>query len=570
MARPQDALKKTLFQVRRETIRALGMRAAALPESVRDRIDLAGSLGDAVPSEDQLRAWAVATPLDYQAWCFHHSFVTRDDWLDQRRQALERPEDDRPLLSIVTPVHDTPTDFLRECVYSIRAQSYPYWELCLVDDASTDPETLAELEGVVAADPRIRLERLDTNQGICGATNAGIEMAVGDYVGFVDHDDRLSPDALHHVAAVVSNDPTVDLVYSDRDMLSPKNVRCNHTLKPGWAPETLLAGNYLFHFTVYRRTLAVALGGYRPAFEGSQDFDLALRASEQTANVAQIPRVLYHWRQHEGSMALLPEAKPEIFAAGVAALAEALERRGIDAVAEENPLAWRGSYRVRLARHDVRSEIVRVDDDTRYREQVAAAVDGSDADFLVVLGPGVEPEDDGCIDELLAWFALPHIAAVTGRVVSSGGWLRHAGLVRSPTGPPVSVYEGARRDTPGYLALTVTHRNVSLVHPHACAWRIDDLRRAGGLTDTLAGPIAMIDASIAVTPIARTVYAPLATFVTDATGFDPTTWSADEWDRLASRRRDELTDEPYYHWAFDRERTESVLYVGAPDRPVDW
>ena len=343
-----------------------------------------------------------------------------------------------------------------------------------------------------------------------------------------------------------------------------------NTLKPGWAPETLLAGNYLFHFTLYRRTLLIALGGYRAEYEGSQDFDLALRAAETTSNVAQIPRVLYHWRQHDGSMALLPDAKPEIFDAGVAALAEALVRRGIDGTAEENPLAWRGSYRVRLTHRAHDSEVVRVDDDTRYRERVQAAIERSGADYLVVLGPGVEPEDDHSIDELVAWFALPHIASVTGRIVSSGGWLRHGGLVRSVTGPPLATYEGHRRETPGYLAMAVTHRNVSLVHPHACAWRLDDLRRAGGLRDTYRSPVAMIDASIAASPIGRTVYTPLATFVTDGPGTDPATWPTEEWTQLASERGDALADEPYYHWAFDRERVEAVLYVGAPDRPVDW
>jgi O-antigen biosynthesis protein len=566
----KDVVGKALFQLRRETIRQLGSRAAELPEAVRERLELAGSLGGAVPSEDQLRSWAVATPLDFQAWCFHHSFVTRDEWLEQRRMALARPDDDRPLLSIVTPVHDTPASFLRECVYSVRAQSYPFWELCLVDDASVDPDTRAELERLAASDARIRLEHLDENRGICGATNVGIEMAVGDYVGFVDHDDRLAPDALHHVAGVVSADRSVDVVYSDRDMLSPKNVRCNHTLKPGWAPETLLAGNYLFHFTLYRRTLLMDLGGYRAEYEGSQDFDLALRASEKTSNVAQIPRVLYHWRQHEGSMALLPDAKPHIFETGVAALAAALERRGIDGVAEENPLGWRGNYRVRLAHRSHDSEIVRVDHDTNYRDQVQAAVDSSRAAYMVVLGPGVEPEDDSSIDELLAWFALPHVAAVTGRIVSSGGWLRHGGLVRSVNGPALAPYEGHRRETPGYLAMTVTHRNVSLVHPHACAWRLDDLRRAGGLADTYRSPVAMIDASIAVTPLGRTVYTPLATFVADDRGIDLATWPTEEWQRIVSERSDALADEPYYHWAFDRERVEAVLYVGAPDRPVDW
>jgi O-antigen biosynthesis protein len=334
--------------LRSELLRRTADAAAHAPSALRDRLNIPDRGDVAIaPSEDQLRRWSVAVGLDYQAWCMHHGFVTLAEWWRQRDRAATGATN--PLfISVLTPVHDTPVDFLREAVYSVMVQSNPYWELCIVDDASSAPDTLAELERLRGSDPRIRVERSDTNLGICDATNRALAIASAPYIAFLDHDDRLAPDALFHVAQAIAAEPGLDLVYSDRDLLDTDNYRTAPTFKPGWAPETLLGGNYMFHLMVYRRTLVERLGGYRPEFEGSQDLDLVLRTVETTPLVRHIPRVLYHWRQHEGSMALLPEQKPHIFAAGKAAVAAALERRGIEGRVEEIPDIWRGHYRIEL------------------------------------------------------------------------------------------------------------------------------------------------------------------------------------------------------------------------------
>lgn len=541
------------------------------PSALRDRLGVSDTdTVTAAPSEDQLRRWSVAVGLDYQAWCLHHGFITLAEWWRQRDR-IAGSASQPPTISILTPVHDTPVEFLREAVYSVLVQSNPNWELCIVDDASSTPETLTELDRLRRLDPRIRVERSDVNLGICDATNRALAMASGTYVAFLDHDDRLAPDALFHVGQALAAEPALDIVYSDRDLLDTDNYRTAPTFKPGWAPETLLGGNYLFHLMVYRRTLVERLGGYRRHFEGSQDLDLVLRAAETTPYVRHIPRVLYHWRQHEGSMALLPEDKPHIFAAGKAAVAAALERRGIEGRVEEIPDIWRGHYRIELPRPTASRAVVHIEDPARYRDVVAAALADTDADHLVVLGTDVAAADAHSIDELCAWLAMPGVVATCGRVVSSGGWLRHAGLVRRPDAEPMATWFGYDMTDPGYLASTVSIRNVSLVHPLVCAWRTDVLRSVGGVDGPYASPYAMIDAAVrADMERLRFVYDPLATFHCDGPAFDAASWDTEDRDRFLADRHDVLTLDGHFNLNFDRDQVDHRIALGAPLYGEDW
>lgn len=557
--------------LRSELLRRTADAALRAPSVLRQRLDVPDTGAVAVaPSEDQLRRWAVAVGLDYQAWCMHRGFVTLAEWWRQRDEVAAGPA--RPaVISILTPVHDTPVEFLREAVYSVMVQSDPHWELCIVDDASSAPDTLAELDRLRTLDPRIRIERSDTNLGICDATNRALAMANGSYVAFLDHDDRLAPDAIFHVTRAIAAEPGLDLVYSDRDLLDTDNYRTAPTFKPGWAPETLLGGNYMFHLMVYRRSLVERLGGYRREFEGSQDLDLVLRAVETSPYVRHIPRVLYHWRQHEGSMALLPEHKPHIFATGKAAVAAALERRGIDGTVEEIPDIWRGHYRVELPSAAASRTVVRVEDPDSYRDVVAAALADSTAEHFVVLGADVAETDPETIDELCAWLGMPGVVATCGRVISDGGWLRHAGLVRRPDAAPMAVWSGYDMADPGYLASTVSIRNVSLVHPLVCAWRTDVLRSVGGVDGPYGSPYAMIDAAVrADIERLRFVYDPLATFRSMGPGIDPDSWNGEDRDRFLAERHDVLTIDGHFNLNLDRDQVDYRIALGAPLYPEDW
>src|SRR6185503_3733163 len=185
---------------------------------------------------------------------------------------------------------------------------------CIVDDASRDPAVVERLESIAADRPgRARLRRLDDGAHIAGASNAALALARGAFVAFLDHDDELTADALVEVVAALQDDPEPDVVYSDHDVLGADGLRRYPSFKPDWCPELLLSYMYLGHLKVYRTELVRAVGGLREGFEGSADYDLALRITERTTRIRHVPRILYHWRAAPGSMAEASTNKPQSF-----------------------------------------------------------------------------------------------------------------------------------------------------------------------------------------------------------------------------------------------------------------
>ncbi len=241
--------------------------------------------------------------------------------LATRARELER----RPLISVVMPVHNTAPELLASAVASVFDQIYDEWELCIADDASDRPETLRALARI--NDPRVRLRRLDRRHDIAGATNAAIGLAGGEYVAFLDHDDRLAPDALLE-AAMEINRSGADFIYTDEDYLDASGARVNPHFKPGFSPDLLLSHNYITHLVVVSRDLLDRAGLLRPELSGAQDYDFVLRATEIAERVRRIPKVLYHWRMSDTSTAGRAGSKPRASERGVEALRAALERRG--------------------------------------------------------------------------------------------------------------------------------------------------------------------------------------------------------------------------------------------------
>ncbi len=252
-----------------------------------------------------------------------------------------------PRISIVMPVYNVDRRWLLAAVESVHRQFYPHWQLCIADDDSTRDETrqaLVEIERL--GDARIALVRLRKNAGIAGASNAALKLATGEYVGLLDNDDELTRDALLEVALAI-NAGNPDIVYSDEDKLETDGRHVEPHFKPDFSPEYFQSINYLCHFTVIRNLLLQKIGGFRSGFDGAQDFDLLLRATENGENVIHIPKVLYHWRKTEFSTASCSQAKPDAGRAGLRALTESLQRRGTDASAEPGP--YPTTYRVRRA-----------------------------------------------------------------------------------------------------------------------------------------------------------------------------------------------------------------------------
>jgi len=253
----------------------------------------------------------------------------------------------RPSISVLVPVHDTPPELLLEAVDSVRAQIYDRWELCIGNDASSRPETLAVLDAL-RSDGRVKVVDLQSAGGISAATNAALGVAAGEYVAFLDHDDVLKPHALAQVARWLDADPSIDVVYTDEDKLDAEGRLYDPHLKPDWSPDQLTAQNYVCHLTVARRDLVASLGGLRSDFDGSQDHDLILRLAEATDRIAHIPEPLYSWRALPGSAAAEVDAKPYAIAAGRRAVADALARRGWAGKVDESrlPNHYRPRYEI--------------------------------------------------------------------------------------------------------------------------------------------------------------------------------------------------------------------------------
>ncbi|MBY0515174.1 MAG: glycosyltransferase family 2 protein, partial [Gemmataceae bacterium] len=249
-----------------------------------------------------------------------------------------------PRVSVVVPVYNPPAAFLTAMIESVRAQTYANWELCLADGASTAEHVRPILEKAAASDPRIKVAFLMANGGIVGNSNAAAAHATGDFLALLDHDDTLAPFALHAVVAAVNDTPDADFLYSDEDKLDTHGERVEPNFKPDWSPETLRSRNFVCHLTVVKRSLYEAVGGFRPGFDGSQDYDLVLRATERAARIVHIPHVLYHWRMHAQSTAFAKGSKNYAFEAGKRAVAEHLTRLGIDAGVHDGPVL--GTYQV--------------------------------------------------------------------------------------------------------------------------------------------------------------------------------------------------------------------------------
>ncbi len=240
----------------------------------------------------------------------------------------------QPTISIILPVYNPPPEFLREAIASVINQAYPRWELCIADDASTNPQIRTLLEEYITKDPRIKVVFRPKNGHISACSNSALELATGEFVALLDHDDLLTLDALYEVVSLLNKHPEADMIYSDEDKVyqneqNKQNEQISDPFfKPDWSPDSFLSRMYTCHLGIYRRELVNSLGGFRLGYEGSQDYDLVLRLTEKTNQIFHIPKILYHWRDHLNSTASSSDQKPYAVIAAEKALLDALDRRG--------------------------------------------------------------------------------------------------------------------------------------------------------------------------------------------------------------------------------------------------
>ena len=433
----------------------------------------------------------------------------------------------RPLISIVVPVYDTPRPHLDACIESVLRQIYPAWELCLADDGSRSEGTRASLAYYAAQDARIKVVTSKTNRGISHASNQALAQATGEYVALLDHDDELTPDALYHVVELLNRRPDTDVVYSDEDKLDARGRLCAPFHKPDWSPELLWNCMYTGHLSVYRTSLVRALGGFRSEYDFSQDYDLALRATEITDRIEHIPRILYHWRQAAGSAAA--GGKDYARTSNVAALQAALDRRGLDAEVVALPTA----NRVKLRRHSTPrvSLIIPTDsernltdslrsiyDKTRYADLEVVVVTNSalaermrqqhpdraglvfcpfdkpfnfslkcnegvaaaSGEIVVFFNDDVRPLTAGWVDDLIEYLALPEIGAVAPKLLYEDRTIQHAGLVTGVRGLVGTAFHVLPADSSAYFNFALSVRDASAISGACLAMRRRDFLALGG------------------------------------------------------------------------------------------
>ncbi|WP_374347203.1 glycosyltransferase [Chitinimonas sp.] len=255
-----------------------------------------------------------------------------------------------PLISILMPVFNTPDIWLSRAIDSVLAQHYPHWELCIADDASTQPHVASLLARYASQDSRIKVIHRSDNGHISAASNSALASASGDYIALLDHDDELPAHALFLFAREIIAHPDADVLYSDEDKIGEDGRRFDPHFKPDWNPDLFLAYNFISHLGVYRHSLIKEIGGFRQGFEGAQDYDLALRAIERTtpARIRHIPHIAYHWRVIPGSTAAGHGEKPYAYYAAKRAIEEHLSRSGMQAEVDE-ATPGSGYFRVRRA-----------------------------------------------------------------------------------------------------------------------------------------------------------------------------------------------------------------------------
>jgi O-antigen biosynthesis protein len=450
-----------------------------------------------------------------------------------------------PRFSVLTPAFDTPADVLGAMLDSMRRQSFADWELCVVDDCSPQPQVAQIMERAAAEDARIRFRRRDENGGIVAASNDALAMARGEFVALLDHDDELHPDALALVHEALLAEPQADYVYTDEDKIDRDGRHSGPFFKPDWSPERMRTQMYSCHLSVFRRSLVEEVGGFDPAFEGSQDWDLVLKVTERARAVLHVPRVLYHWRMLETSTAGGGEvAKPWAYEAGKRAVQAHCDRIGMPAVVERD-LADSGVYHLRprlreqplvsiviptaggsrevryeptvLVSHCVRSiverstypnyEIVCVLDASappqvareleeiagerlrlvpydrpfNFSEKVNAGAAASGGEHLLLLNDDIEVATPEWLERMVMYSGLEGIGAVGGRLVLQDGRLQHVG-VRFEGGLPGHPYHGYRGEYKGY-ANSVLIANNCLAVTAACLMTPRHLfEEVGGLT----------------------------------------------------------------------------------------
>lgn len=456
---------------------------------------------------------------------------------DQRDEVFKR--DIR--ISVLVPLYNTPKQFLYEMIDSVKDQTYSNWELCLADGSDGEHAYVGTICRQYAAhDKRIVYQKLEKNLGISSNTNACIEMATGDYIALFDHDDLLHPAALHDVMQAIC-EQDADFIYTDENTFhfKPKDAFNPH-FKPDFAPDTLRGNNYICHLSVFSAELVAKAGKFRPECDGSQDYDMILRLTEQAKKIVHIPKVLYYWRAHVGSVAETVDAKPYVIKAAHRALEDHLQRVGLKGTVEDTfvPSIYRIRYEIKGSplvsiliptyehKEDLRRcldsiyakstypnfEIILIENNSRspkvfeYYKQLQAEHDNlrvviwedifnysainnfgarfAKGEYLLLLNNDTEVITPGWIEEMLMFNQRPEVAAVGAKLYYPDNTVQHAGLGIGILTLAGHLHRGFDRRHPGYMGRLAYAQDLSGVTAACMMIRRDVWDQLNGLDES--------------------------------------------------------------------------------------
>ncbi len=458
------------------------------------------------------------------------------------QQAHRFPEN--VLFSIVVPLYNTPERFLREMIESVQAQTYAVWELCMADGSDAQHADVQRIcEEYAGKDSRIRYRKLEKNGGISANTNACLEMAEGDYVGLLDHDDLLHPAALYEVMRTIRN-TGADFIYTDESTFHDTlKVAYHPHFKPDFAPDTLRSFNYICHFTVFRRTLLKEAGLFDPACDGAQDHDMVLRLTEKAQRVAHIPEILYYWRSPDRSVSKDTSTELHGIQAGIRAVEKQLARLGLDGSVEQLQPGMT-YYRIRYAitgspkvsilipnyehLRNLRTcldsifskttwsnyEIIIVENNSTspklfaYYERIQqehgnvhvvtwkgrfnySAINNFGAqfctgDYLLLLNNDTEVITPDWIQEMLMFAQRPDVGAVGAMLYYPDDTIQHAGVHVGMGGVAGHLFQYSHRGKPGYMGRLLYPQNMSAVTAACLLLRRDVWAQIDGLDENWA------------------------------------------------------------------------------------
>jgi O-antigen biosynthesis protein len=445
----------------------------------------------------------------------------------------------KPLISILMPAYNSTAAWLDGAVASVSKQLYPHWELCIADDASTDPNVRLLIERWAGIDSRVKTVFSKVNSHISAASNDALAMARGEWVALLDHDDVLTEDALYWIADAINRHPDCRLIYSDEDKIDETGIRSDPYFKCDWNTDLFYSQNMFSHLGVYHAALVREVGGFRLGLEGSQDYDLALRCLEKikSEQIHHIPRVLYHWRMHADSTAQNADAKPYAMIAGARALNDHFERQSLNAHAEPVGYGYRVRYvlpevlplvsliiptrnKIKLLRQCVNSivektsysnyELIIIDNGSddratlRYLEELSqmprvrvmrndqpfnysalnnSAVKVARGEMVGLVNNDVEVISPDWLGEMVSHALRPEVGAVGARLWYSDDTLQHAGVMLGIHGVAGHVHRYLPRGSVGYCGRAALIQSFSAVTGACLVVRKSSYEAVGGLNE---------------------------------------------------------------------------------------